>query len=202
MKRFLFAGALTALLAAAPAFAGTVVYNSGPATGFFTPFNSDTPAGTRYGDSGWFGFGADAPETVNTLTLGLAVSASTAPAVAGNTDIVFTFNDGDPSGLVFGSGAVLYSTTIVGVDLPAAAPGQATYFELVVPIPNVDTLGGFNNFGFSIGVENFDYTGDFGFQNRGDFNNLGFYTNNASQFTPGQGWSLFAFGVNCEALFV
>ena len=38
------------------------------------------------------------------MTLGLATIGGDLP---GSTDLVFTFNDGDPSGLVFGSGATL-----------------------------------------------------------------------------------------------
>lgn len=174
-------------------------YRTGSATGYFTPFTSTTPAGTKFGDSGWFGSGSSAPATVGSVVLGLAVATNgTDPIPAGTVDIAFTFNNGDPSGFVFGNGATLYSTTITSVALPeisAPADEAFAFFDLVVPIPGgVSTLGGFNNVGFSVGVQNFNYTGSFGFQNRGDFNAVGFYTNNASQFTPGSGWSLFAFG--------
>ena len=196
MKSVCVVGVVGLLIGAVPGVAsGQVVYNTGPATGFFTPFDSNTPAGTLYGDSGWFGSGGDAPAAVTSLTLGLAVFGALATA-EGTADLVFTFNDGDPSGLVFGSGATLYSTTLSNVTLPATVAGLATYFEVEVPLPSVMTAGGFNNFGFSLGVENFNYDGSFGFQNRGAFNNLGFYTNNASQFTPGSGGSVFAFGPN------
>lgn len=198
MKRSYAAMVALMLVGAVPAFA-TVVYDTGTRTDFFAPFNSSTPAGTKFGDSGWFGGGGDAPVGIASLTLGLVVDGSGGAAAAGTTDILFTFNDGDPSGLIFGPGTTLYSTTLEDVALPAAGFGQQTYFELEVPIPGVMTAGGFNNFGFSIGVENFNYAGNFGFQNRGGFNTLGAYTNNASEFTPGSGWSLFAFGPNDPA---
>ncbi len=182
------------LVAAAPSWASEVVYETGAPTGFFTPFSSSTTPGTKFGDSGWFGTGGSPAVQVTSFRLGLAVFGGGADVPAGSTDIVFTFNDGDPSGLVFGPGTELYSTTITNVTLPAGLPTQATYFDLDIPIPAVLTSGGFNNFGFSIAVENFSYDGSFGFQNRGNFNNLGFYTNNASEFTPGVSWSLFAFG--------
>jgi hypothetical protein len=174
------------------------VYQTGNSTGFFTPFNSSTTPGTKFGDSGWFGNGSSAPETLREITLGL-VTSSTTPVADGSTDIVFTFNDGDPSGLVFGSGTALYSTTIPNVTLPANDGVTPTRFTLTIPMPAVTTSGGFNNIGWSVGVQNFNYAGQFGFQNRGNVNSIGFYTNNASQFTPGPGWSLFAFGPNNPA---
>ena len=186
------------MVCAAPAWA-TIVYDTGASTGTFTPFNSSTPAGTLFGDSGYFGGGGDAPVGIASLTLGLAVYGDGAAAAEGTTDIVFTFNDGDPSGLIFGPGTTLYSTTIEDVVLPATGNGQETLFSLTIPMPGPMTSGGFNNFGFSIGIENYSYNGNFGFQNRGGFNSLGFYTNNASEFTPGSGWSLFAFGPNNPA---
>ncbi len=195
MKRVCVFGVVGLLLGAAPGVAmGQVVYQTGATTGFFTPFDGSTPAGTLYGDSGWFGSGGDAPVAVTKLTLGLAVFGDGVTAAEGTTDLVFTLNDGDPSGFVFGSGTTLYSTTIEDVVLPATDDGQPMFFDVEIPLPSVMTSGGFNNFGFSLGVEDFNYEGNFGFQNRGDFNALGFYTNNASQFTPGSGWSLFAFG--------
>jgi hypothetical protein len=187
------------LIAAAPSWASEVVYETGAPTGYFTPFDSSTPTGTKFGDSGWFGSGGDMPVGITLIRLGLAVFGEGATVPTGSTDIVFTLNDGDPSGLVFGPGTELYSSTITNVVLPEGQPTQPTYFDLDIPIPNVLTSGGFNNFGFSLAVENFNYNGSFGFQNRGNFNVLGFYTNNASQFTPGVGWSLFAFGPNDPA---
>jgi hypothetical protein len=174
-----------------------LLYDTGNPTGFFTPFNSSSPAGVKYGDSGWFGSGSSAPATVREITL-LLVTSSTTPVAAGTTDIKFTFNNGDPSGLIFGPGTALYSTTIPNVSLPAADGSNPSYFTLTIPIPAVTTAGGFNNIGWSVGVQNFSYAGSFGFGNRGNFNNLGFYTNNASYFN-GTSWSLFAFGPNDPA---
>lgn len=176
-----------------------VVYDTGGPTGFFTPFSSSTVAGKKFGDSGWFGTGSSAPAALTSITLGLATFGGTTTVGDGTTDILFTLNDGDPSGLVFGSGATLFSKTIQNVVLPAADDLSPSYFALTIDLPGIMTFGGFNNFGFSIGVENFNYAGQFGFQNHGDFNVLGFYTNNASEFTPGVGWSLFSFGPNDPA---
>lgn len=185
--------AAAAVAAASIASASTEVYRSGDATGFFVPFNVNTPAGTLYGDSGWFGTGSDAPVALESITLGLATFANS-PVEDGKTDLVFTLNDGDPSGLVFGTAATLFSTTITDVTLPAANGDDPTYFEITIPLNGTMTLGGFNNVGFSLGVSNFNYEGSFGFQNSGQFNYLGFLTGNASEFTPGSGWSLFSFG--------
>lgn len=176
-----------------------VLYDTGAATGFFAPFNASTPAGTKYGDSGWFGGGSDAPAPVGDVQLGLATFSKT-PQPAGTVDLVFTFNNGDPSGLVFGNGATIYSTVVTGVTLPATDGVNASYFDVVIPTPGAMTTGGFNNVGWSVGVQNFNFGGSFGFQNRGNFNSLGFYTNNASQFNPAtNSWSLFAFGPNAPA---
>jgi len=112
----------------------------------------------------------------------------------GSTDLVFTFNDGDPSGLVFGNGATLYSTTITNVSIPSEESGAVATFSIAIPLPNIVTSGGFNNIGFSVGVSNFNFDGTFGFQCSSGFGQtVGFYTNNASQF-DGSGWSLFSFG--------
>jgi len=127
------------------------------------------------------------------MTLRLATFGG---AVPGSTDIEFTLNDGDPSGLVFGSGAVLYSTTIAGVELPAAFDSNPTYFDVVIPLPRVMTLGNYNNVGWSVKCRNFNYTGSFGFQvGTCTSQAFGYYTNNAS-FNNGTSWSLFAFGAN------
>ena len=176
-----------------PASAQQVVFDAGSDNGFFTPFNSSNAATVRYGDSGWLGPGPGAPGVVlGSITLRLATWGSALP---GTTDVEFTLNDGDPSGLVFGTGAVLYATTITGVELPAAAfPPDAAYFELEIPLPNVATLGGFNNVGWSIRCRNFSYQGQFGFQvSTCGAQYVGFYTNNASYFN-GSTWSLFSFG--------
>lgn len=168
------------------------MFRNVPDNGLFTPFNSTTSSAVRYGDGGWIGTGASLPETLRHITLGLATVSGT---VAGKTDIVFTFNDGDPSGLVFGSGNPLYTTTIVDVDLPVT-PGGPTFFDLEIPLPDVVTLGGFNNIGFSVGVQNFAFDGNFGFQaSTANGQQVGFYTNNAS-FFDGTNWSLFSFGAD------
>jgi len=188
------AGSLAASLASVSAFSQTVVFDVGNDAGFFVPFNSANAATVKYGDSGWLGPGGGAPGvTLSKIVLRLATFGSKTP---GTTDIDFTLNDGDPSGLVFGSGAVLYSTTITAVELPAAFAPNATYFQIEIPLPNIRTNGGFNNVGWSVKCRNFDYQGQFGFQVatcNAQF--LGFYTNNASFFN-GTGWSLFAFGPN------
>ncbi len=182
-----------ACAAAAPAVASvTPVFQNVYNNGFFTPFNASTPSNVRYGDSGWFGNGASSPAELCDITLGLVMFGSTSN---GTTDITFTFNDGDPSGLVFGTGATLYSTTIHNVALPdASETGGSAAFNLTIPLPGVVTSGGFNNIGWSIGVSNFNSNGSLGFQcSNGFAQPLGFYTNNAS-FNNGSGWSLFSFG--------
>lgn len=183
-----------AALAAAGSASAQVVFEAVHDNGFFTPFNSANASTVIYGDGGWIGTGSDAPATLGSITLGLAVYNSTS---AGTTDIVFTFNDGDPSGLVFGSGATLYSTTIHGVTLPATGPAAQQYLTLTIPLPNVQTLGGYNDIGWSVALANYNYAGDFGFQVASCAGQLvGFYTNNAS-FYDGSAWSLFSFGQGC-----
>jgi hypothetical protein len=196
MKMCKSAAVVVAVLASVSSFASAAtVYETGAATGYFTPFDSSTPAGTKLGDSGWFGLSSGDPAVALTeIRLGLA-TAATASAAAGTTDLVFTFNNGDPSGLVFGPGNALYSVVIPNVTLPAAEPGFASNFEVTIPLPSVLTAGGFNNVGWSVGVQNFNYTGSFGFQNKGANNNIGFYTNNYSRYNPATGtWGLFSFG--------
>ena len=191
----LVAGAALAVLATiSGASAQSVVFDSGNDLGSFTPFNSSNAAVVKYGDSGWIGPGPGAPGVgLSSIKLRLATWGSNLP---GSTDIEFTLNDGDPSGLVFGNGAVLYSTTITGVKLPAAFPGSATFFEIDIPLPGVRTTGGFNNVGWSMKCRNFNYAGQFGFQVSSCTTQwVGFYTNNASFFN-GNSWSLFAFGPN------
>jgi MYXO-CTERM domain-containing protein len=178
-------------VAAASSAQADVVFRNVRDNGFFTPFNSSTSSAVRYGDSGWFGSGGDAPVELESITLGLAVYNSSR---AGSTDVTFTFNDGDPSGLVFGSGATLYSTTVHGVALDNTGSGGVSFFDLTIALPGVHTSGGFNNIGFSIGVSNFDSDGSMGFQCSSVFGQVaGFYTNNASS-TSGGNWSLFSFG--------
>lgn len=174
----------------APA-SGVVVFDCINDNGYFTPFSASTPAGTRFGDGGWLSDFQPQNFTLTNLTLGLCTFGGTGPGV---TDLVVTFNDGDPSGLAFGSGATLFSTTVRGVALPADDSSNVQFFSVSIPMPNVQTLGGFNNIGFSVGVENFAFDGQFGFQCGSAFGQpVGFYTNNASQF-DGNAWSLFSFG--------
>lgn len=192
-KSAIAAVALTALVVV-KSEALTLLYDTGAPTAFYAPFNSSTAAGTKFGDSGWFGSGSDLGQPVVQVELGLATYSST-PQPAGTADLVFTFNDGDPSGLVFGTAAQLYSTVIPNVTLPATNGSDPTYFTVTIPTPGVMTTGGFNNVGWSLGVQNFSFGGSFGFQNHGNFNNVGLFTNNASQFNPStNSWSLFAFG--------
>lgn len=181
------------VLAAVPTLASAATYfKNTNDNGLFTPFNSSTPAGTRYGDGGWLTNFQPSGIELTGITLGLVAYGGTAN---GTTDITFTFNDGDPSGLVFGSGNTLYSTTISNVQLIADEASPATLFDLFIPLPSVMTSGGFNNIGFSIGVSNFNFDGQFGFQCSSAFGQqIGFYTNNASYY-DGNNWSLFSFGV-------
>jgi len=179
--------------AAAPALAGgSSVFQNIWNNSFFTPFNSSTPSSVRYGDSGWFGSGSDAPASLCEITLGLVVYNSTA---AGSTDLTFTFNDGDPSGLVFGTGSTLYSTTVHNVYLPnASLDGGFSEVYVTIPLSGVSTTGGYNNIGWSIGVQNFNSNGSLGFQcSTALGQQIGFYTNNASWYN-GSAWSLFSFG--------
>lgn len=192
MQKFLSVAAFAALAAGAGLANAQVVFQSTNDNGFFTPFSSSTPAGTRYGDGGWFGGGSDAPVGLNAIKLGLVVAGGSG---GGTTDLSFTFNNGDPSGLVFTPGETLYSTTISNVSLPDSSAGPVL-FEITIPLAGTMTTGGFNNVGWSVGVQNFNYSGDFGFQCSSAFAQpIGFYTNNASQFDPVSGnWSLFSFG--------
>lgn len=194
VRRLAVAAALSIGGAAIPASAQTIVFDNGNDAGFFTPFNGSNAATVKYGDSGWLGPGPGAPGvTLSQITLRLATAGGATP---GTTDIEFTLNDGDPSGLVFGTGAVLYSTTIAGVELPAAFPPNAAFFQIDIPLPNIRTNGGFNNVGWSVKCRNFSYSGQFGFQVATcSTQYVGFYTNNASYFN-GTNWSLFAFGQN------
>lgn len=176
---------------AVSAASADVLINSGNDLGFFTPFNTANANTVHYGDSWWVGFDTQ-PYTLTSVTLHLATF--NAPS-AGSTDINLTINDGDPSGLVFGSGAPLYTTTFTGVSLPNAF-GAATYFDVTIPLPNITTQLSFNNVGFGISLSNFNFSGDFGFQvASGATQTAGFYTNNAS-FYDGSSWSLFSFGTN------
>jgi hypothetical protein len=182
---------IVALLASA-APGQIVVFQAINNNGFFAPFNAANAATVTYGDSGWLSASGTDTYTLTSITLGLAVLNSTA---TGTTDLVFTFNDGDPSGLVFGPGTALYSTTVQSVQLPdASQTGGLAYFSLTIPLPNVRTTGGFNNIGWSVALANFQCNGQFGFQcSRSTGQQVGSYTNNASYF-DGASWSLFSFG--------
>jgi autotransporter-associated beta strand protein len=171
------------------------VLENGWDNGFFTPFNSGNAATVIYGDSGWLGGPAALPITLSQIDMGLVGFDS---PTAGTADITVTFNNGDPSGLVFGSGAELFRTTFTAVDLPATEPGEAAGFTLSVPLPSVVTSGGFNNVGWSVQLGNYDYPGSVGFQVSTLSNfTTGFGTNNAS-FYDGGTWSLFSFGPDPE----
>jgi len=188
----IFVASLAPFAASNGAAAQAVVFDAGSDNGFFTPFSSANAATVKYGDGGWIGTGSSAPVALGRITLNLATFNAQAD---GATDLVFTFNDGDPSRLVFGSGDVLYTTTITGVTLPAAPiAGSATLFSIDVPLPAIVTRGGFNNIGWSVKCQNFSFAGQFGFQvSTCSAQTVGFYTNNASFFN-GSAWSLFAFG--------
>jgi hypothetical protein len=195
MRRFVSSCAVaTALLAgvATSTASADIVFQNTFNNGYFTPFNSSNANTLKYGDSGYLsGSSANPSQTLTSITLGLAVYNST---TAGTTDIKFTFNDGDPSGLVFGPGTALYSTTITNVALPASGANLGAFFAITIPLPNVVTSGGFNNIGWSVGLANYNYAGSFGFEcSTGTGQSVGFYNPNAS-FYNGTSWSLFAFG--------
>lgn len=189
------ARALAGVLAAAAmtvASADTVVFQNTPDNGWFAPFNSGNASTVLYGDSGWLGSEATS-YTLTRIELGLVSQNGSAN---GTTDIHFTLNDGDPSGLVFGSGAELWSTTLSDVELPGGT--GPVYFTLGIDLPNITTLGGFNDVGWSIGLDNYSFDGDLGFQcSTASGQTTGFYTNNASYY-DGSSWSLFSFGGDPE----
>lgn len=189
--------AIFALAGVAATASAQVVFDSVWNNGFFTPFNSSTPSSVRYGDSGWLGGPGAAPVQLDRIVLGMvAYNPGSVPIAGGTTSVSFTFNDGDPSGLVFGPGTTLRSLTISGVVLPELEAGAFAAFPLEIPLSAVSTSGNFNNVGWSVGVSNFSYAGSMGFA-CSDANAMtaGFYTNNAS-FYNGSNWSLFAFGSN------
>jgi hypothetical protein len=186
--------ALAAALLAAAAHAQNVVFATAGDGGFFTPFNAGNAATVKYGDSGWLGGPDSPPVALGSITMQLATFSNGTPAAAGLTDLEITINNGDPSGLVFGPGNVLYSTVLTGVELPATDGTSATFFSIDIPLPGVLTAGGFNNVGWSVKCRNFAFAGSFGFQvGTCTGQTVGFFTNNASFFN-GAGWSLFAFG--------
>jgi MYXO-CTERM domain-containing protein len=194
-RSVVLAAAVLASAIGSVASASTVVFDNGWTNGFFTPFNASTPSSIRYGDSGWLSNGFASPIALEQITLGLvAYNGGTTPVAAGTTDLSFTFNNGDPSGLVFGPGTTLKSTTISGVQLPELQPGEVQPISVTISLDGVVTSGGFNNIGWSVGVNNFGFGGSLGFQLSTAFSQIaGFYTNNAS-FYNGSNWSLFAFG--------
>lgn len=191
MRSFMCAGVVVAAIAGVSTSASAqVLFDSGWDNGFFTPFTSSTSSSIRYGDSGWVGNGGSPAQPVSRITLQLAAFNS---ASAGLTDITFTFNDGDPSGQVFGPGTTLYSTTIEDVVIPASGINSVAAFDLVIDLPGVVLTSGFNNFGWSIGVQNFNYAGSMGFTcSSANSQFVGFYTNNAASYN-GSSWSLFSF---------
>jgi hypothetical protein len=172
--------------------AQTILFQNIGDNGFFAPFTPASPAGIRYGDAGWLTAAGEGPRYLSSIRLQLA-AFDTVARDAGTTDITFRFHDGDPAGLFFGPGTVLYSTTITGVQVPAVDGFGPSYFDLTVPLPQVRTAGNFNNIGFSIGVQNYAFAGNLGFAcATASSQPIGYYTNNAS-FYNGTAWSLFAF---------
>ena len=169
-----------------------VVWSNSSDNGWFTPINSGNTQ-LIYGDSGWFGGGSDSPVRLANIELGLAVSSSGSSS-AGTTDIIFRLYDGAPQGIIFGSGDLLLEKRLNGVALPAVSFVEPNYFSLDVDLGGVQTRGGFNNFGWSLELQNYNFTGNFGFQaSTANGQTAGFFTNNAFLFN-GTSWQLFAFG--------
>lgn len=186
------AAVIAVALGLAPAAAhADIVFQNGNDNGFFAPFNqTNANTGIRYADGGWLSNFQPENFTLTSITLGMCTFDG---AFDGVTDIKFTLADGDPSGLNFGSAATLYQTIIPNVVLPATVPGGVNAFNLVIPLPAVQTLGGFNNIGWSIECQNFSYSGSMGFTcGTASSQTAGSYLNNAS-FYNGSSWSLFAF---------
>jgi hypothetical protein len=184
--------ALIATAAAAQsAQAQSIVFQSDPDNGIFTPFNPSNALTVRYGDSGWLGNNLP-PQRLQSITLRMYAGNAVNP---GTGTMRFSFHDGDPSGLVFGSGQQLLSTTIPDIAIPAGSEGGFfTSFEVNIPLNGIVTTGGFNNVGWSVGWTAFNYVGDVGFAcASANAQPVGFFTNNAS-FNNGTSWSLFAFG--------
>lgn len=179
--------AAVAIVSAASASQATVVFQNSFNNGYFTPFNSANALTVKYGDSGWLSnFGSDT-YTLTHISLGMANSGSS----SGSGTLHFTFNDGDPSGLVFGPGTQLYAT-----DIPVTFDPGTVFSSLEINLPNIITSGGFNNIGWSVSFTSFAYTGSVGFQcSTASGQSTGFYTSNASYYN-GSSWSLFSFGPN------
>ena len=188
------------LLLAAPAIAQptlATLYENSPDNGIFTPFNADNAANLTYGDSGWIGFGSTPPFALQTITLQMATLNGGAD---GTADLTFTFNDGDPSGLIFGPGTELLRTTFTALELPGS-PGEVRTFFLTVPLNGLRTSGGYNNFGFSIAFSNVLFDGNIGFFcSTAHGHTTGYYTSNASwrDTSAGGDWGLFAFGPDTD----
>lgn len=193
MNRFLMAMLFVSACTTTAGAQSQVVFFTANDSGYFTPFDGNNAETVKYSDSGWLGGPGSPPAKLTRITLDLATFD--APR-QGSVDLELTINDGDPSGLVFGSGTELYRTTIKGVILPATGSLKASYFSLSVDLPSVMLAGNFNDVGWSVSLHNYDFSGQFGFQ-VGTCNAqlLGFYTNNASHF-DGASWSLFSFGAN------
>jgi len=192
MRRIVIIG-LVACAAWAPRAFGDPVLQNAWDNGFFTPFNAGNVATVKYGDSGWLGGPGALPIALDRIDFGLLGFDS---PTAGTADVTITVNNGDPSGLVFGNGAQLFSTTLSGVTLPSTPVGEAVGFTLSVPLVGVTTTGGFNNVGWSVRLSNYAYGGQVGFQlSKLSSFSTGFGTNNASYFN-GSSWSLFSFGAD------
>jgi hypothetical protein len=188
MRSFIIAAAVAGLASTASA---QVVYDSAWDNGFFLAFNKFSSNTERYGDSGWLGGPGSLPVALDSIKLGMVVyNGGAAPIAAGTTDLSFTLNDGDPSGFVFGSGSTLYSTTIKSMPLPELEPGQLSVVPVSIPLYGTSLLGGFNNVGFSVGVDNFAYDGGLGFQCSSGMT-VGFYTVNYSYYN-GSAWNLYS----------
>jgi autotransporter-associated beta strand protein len=174
-----------------PVAHGQVLFQNTFDNGFFAPFRSTNYVGLRYGDAGWLSDGTAGALKLGQIDLGLVAYDS---GSTGTADITVTFNNGDPSGLVFGPGTELYRTTFTGYTLPSTNPGEYQGFTLSVPLPGILTSGGYNNVGWSVSVANYNYGGSFGFQcSAATGQTVGYYTNNASYYN-GSAWSLFSFG--------
>jgi len=192
--------AVLPLLLTAPAFAQptlTSLYENSADNGIFTPFNAGNAANLTYGDSGWIGFGGTTPFALESITLQMATFGG---SIDGSADITFTFNDGDPSGLIFGPGTELFRTTYPDFPLPGS-PGETRTFFFTVPLRGVRTSGNYNNIGFSIALSNVQFDGNIGFFCSTAHGQLtGYYTNNASSrdTSVSNAWGLFAFGPDTD----
>jgi autotransporter-associated beta strand protein len=191
MRRTVMICLLACAAACGPRAFGDPVLQNAWDNGYFTPFTATSLATVKYGDSGWLGGPGALPIALDRIDLGLVGFDS---PTAGTADVTITVNNGDPSGLVFGNGAQLFSTTLSGVTLPSTPVGEAVGFTLSVPLAGVTTAGGFNNVGWSVRLSNYAYSGRVGFQtSKLSSFSTGFGTNNASYFN-GTSWSLFSFG--------